>query len=69
LVLIASIVAWPVAYYFMHKWIEDFAYRISIGWEIFLSGAVVTVLIALIAISYNAIKASLANPIKSIRYE
>ncbi len=69
LVAIAAIVAFPVAWFFMHKWLQDFAYRISIQWWIFLIAAVVAALIALITISFQAIKAAVANPVKSLRTE
>ncbi len=69
LVLVASIVACPVAYYFMQKWIEDFAFRISLDWYLFFTGVIITIIIALLAVSYNAIKAAVVNPVKSLKYE
>jgi putative ABC transport system permease protein len=69
LILIAFAVATPVGYYFIHKWLQDFAYRVNISWWIFpLAGASV-ILIALITLSYQAIKAAMANPVKSLRTE
>jgi putative ABC transport system permease protein len=53
----------------MHKWLEDFAYRISIGWPVFLVAAFSTVSIAIITISFQAIKAATANPVKNLRTE
>jgi putative ABC transport system permease protein len=68
-VLLANIIAWPVAYYFMNKWLEDFAYRIEISWWMFvLSGGIVLV-IALATVSVQAIKAATANPVESLKYE
>jgi putative ABC transport system permease protein len=69
LVFIALLIASPVAWYFMHKWLQDFAYRISIGWWIFIAAGAVALLIALITISFQAIKAAMANPVKSLRTE
>ncbi len=68
-VLIANVLAWPVSYYFMHKWLEDFAYRIDIGLETFLLAGSISFTIALITVSYQAIKTALANPVDALRYE
>jgi len=69
LVLIANIVAWPLAYYLMSNWLLDFAYRINIGFETFIAAAVVTLFIAILTVSFQAIKAAITNPVKSLRYE
>ena len=69
LVLIAAIIAFPVAWYAMNNWLKDFAYRISIQWWIFVVAAVTALLIALLTVSFQAIKAALANPVKSLRTE
>jgi putative ABC transport system permease protein len=69
LVLLASVVASPVAYYFMQKWLQDFAYRIEISWWIFVLAGVFAALIALLTVSYQSIKAALVNPVKSLRTE
>lgn len=69
LVLIASLIAFPVAWYFMNKWLQDFAYRISIPWWIFIAAAILSAAIALITISFQAVKAAIANPVKSLRTE
>jgi putative ABC transport system permease protein len=69
LVLIASLIAFPLAWWAMHTWLQDFAYRISIGWWVFAIAGVSAVIIALGTISFQAIKAALANPIKSLRTE
>lgn len=69
LVIIAIVIATPIAWYFMHKWLEDFAYRINISWYVFLGAAVAAILIAFITISFQAIKAAIANPVKSLRTE
>ena len=69
LVLIAAVIAFPVAWWAMYKWLNDFAYRIDIEWWIFLVAGVAAILIALITISFQSIKAALANPVKSLRTE
>jgi ABC-type antimicrobial peptide transport system permease subunit len=69
LIAIAFVIASPLAWYFMHQWLQDFAYRIDISWTIFVIGGVTSLLIALITVSFQAIKAALANPVKSLRTE
>lgn len=69
LVLVAAVVAFPVAWYAMNKWLEDFAYRINIGWWVFVVAGVAALLIALITVSFQAVKAALINPVKSLRTE
>jgi putative ABC transport system permease protein len=69
LTLLASVLAFPVAWYFMNKWLEDFAYRITISWWIFIAAACSALLVALLTISFNAIKAAITNPVKSLRTE
>jgi ABC-type antimicrobial peptide transport system permease subunit len=69
LVLVAIILAIPTAYYFMHQWLQDFAHRINIGWVAFVAAAVAAILIASITVSFQAIRAALANPVKSLRTE
>jgi putative ABC transport system permease protein len=68
-VLIGNLIAWPVAWYLMHKWLENFAYQINISLWVFLLAGVLALLIALLTVSYQSIKAGLANPIKSLRSE
>ena len=69
LVLIAIIIATPVSLYFMGKWIQSFAYRITLDWWIFVTGGLIAILIAMSTVSYQAVKAALANPVKSLRNE
>ncbi|MEO6582979.1 MAG: ABC transporter permease [Ferruginibacter sp.] len=69
LVIIALIIASPLAWYFMHKWLQDFAYRINIGWIVFVTTGFLVLLIALLTISFQAIKAARSNPVKSLRTE
>jgi len=68
-VLLANIIAWPVAYYFMNKWLQSFAFRINIGLGIFLTSGMIALAIALLTVSYQSIKAATANPVDSLRYE
>ena len=68
-VLIANLIAWPVAYYFMNNWLKDFAYRINMNFWVFFTSGVLALLIALLTVSIHAVKAARANPIKSLRYE
>lgn len=69
LVIISNIIAWPLAWFVMSKWLEDFAYRIRISWTTFLFVALVSVVIALLTISFQSIKAAIANPVKSLKSE
>jgi len=69
LVVISLVIASPVAWYFMNKWLQDFAYRISISWWMFVIAAIVAIGIAFITVSFQAIKAAIANPVKSLRTE
>ena len=69
LVLIASVIAFPFAWYCMDNWLQDFAYRIVISWWIFVAAGVVALLIALVTVSFQAIRAALMNPVKSLRTE
>jgi len=69
LVSISFLIAVPIAWYGMNKWLLDYSYRIKIGWEIFLVAGVLAFLIALFTVSFQAIKAALANPVRSLRTE
>ena len=69
LVLISFVIAAPVAWYFMHDWLKDFAYRISISWWIFILSGILALLIAVVTISFQAIRAAMANPVRSLRTE
>ncbi|MGD2245630.1 MAG: ABC transporter permease [Candidatus Aminicenantes bacterium] len=68
-IILSSFIAWPLAYYFMSKWLENFAYRINISLLTFVLSAVIALLIALITVSYQAVKTALSNPVESLRYE
>jgi ABC-type antimicrobial peptide transport system permease subunit len=69
LVLIASLIAFPVGWWAMNRWLQSFAYRIHLHWWIFLLTGLLVVLIALVTVSFQAIKAAIANPVKSLRSE
>jgi putative ABC transport system permease protein len=68
-VLIALLIAFPVAWWLMNKWLQDFAYRIEISWIVFLLSGLAAVLIALVTISFQTVKAAITNPVKSLRTE
>ena len=69
LVLFANIIGWPVAYYAMKRWLQNFAYRTDIHLGIFLLSTALIFLISFLTLSYQAIKAARANPVDSLRYE
>jgi putative ABC transport system permease protein len=69
LVLIAIVIASPVGWWAMNSWLRDFAYRINVSWWMFAAAGLIAVLIALFTISFQAIKAAIANPVKSLKTE
>jgi putative ABC transport system permease protein len=69
LIAIALLIAFPIAYYFMHNWLQAYTYRTNLSWWIFAVTAAGTVVITLLTVSYQSIKAALANPVKSLRSE
>jgi putative ABC transport system permease protein len=68
-ILVANIIAWPVAYFAMNSWLQNFAYRINIGLGIFLLAAVLAFVIALLTVGYQAVRTARANPVEALRYE
>ncbi|MBN1273211.1 MAG: ABC transporter permease [Candidatus Aminicenantes bacterium] len=68
-ILIANILAWPAAYFFMSKWLQNFAYRTNIGLWVFVVSAASVIFIALLTVSFQSVKAATANPVDSLRYE
>jgi putative ABC transport system permease protein len=68
-VVIANLIAWPLAYFIMNKWLEDFAYRINIPLWSFIIAGIAALAIAVLTVSYQAVKAALTNPVRSLRYE
>ncbi len=69
LIAIAFLIATPLAWYFMNRWLQDYAYRINVSWWVFAAGGGAAIIIALATISFQAIKAAMANPVKSLRTE
>ncbi|HEV3327728.1 MAG TPA: ABC transporter permease [Puia sp.] len=69
LVLVAFIIAAPIAWFAMHNWLDNFSYHIAIGWTVFAFSGTLAVLIAVLTVSYQSIRAALANPVKSLRTE
>ena len=69
LVILSFFIAMPLAWYFMHTWLQDFAYRTNISWWVFVLAGAIAVLIAVFTVSFQAIKAAIANPVKSLRTE
>jgi ABC-type antimicrobial peptide transport system permease subunit len=69
LIAIAFAIATPIAWYYMHEWLQDYVYRINISWWLFAAGGLAAIIIALATISFQAIKAAIANPVKSLRTE
>ncbi|MFQ6115155.1 MAG: ABC transporter permease, partial [bacterium] len=69
LVLLANLLAWPVAWYAMNRWLQNFAYRIEISWWVFALAGGVALVIALLTVSTQAVRAALANPAEALRYE
>jgi putative ABC transport system permease protein len=69
LILIANVIAWPLAYYALHRWLQNFYYRISIRLEFFLLGMALVLVIAVVSVGFQSLKAALASPADSLRYE
>jgi putative ABC transport system permease protein len=69
LVVVAIVIAVPIAYFILHNWLQDFAYRITISWWIFGLAGIVAIIVALATISFQAVKAATSNPVKSLRSE
>ncbi len=69
LVLLANLIAWPLAYFAMNRWLRNFAYRTSIGLELFLFSGILALVIAMLTVSYQSIRAARANPVNSLRNE
>jgi putative ABC transport system permease protein len=69
LVVIANLIAWPVAWYAMNRWLENFAYRISLSLWLFVAAGLLALMITALTVSFQAIKAAISDPVKSLRYE
>jgi putative ABC transport system permease protein len=68
-VLIAAIIAWPVAWFCIYKWLQDYAYRVTISWWVFIASVFLAIIIAFITICFQAIRAAMTNPVESLRTE
>lgn len=68
-VLLAFLIASPVGGYFMHQWLNGFAYRTFLSWQVFAWSGAVVLMVVMLTIGYQAIKAAVANPVKSLRTE
>ena len=69
LVAISCLIAFPIAWWMMKNWLDSYAYRINISWTVFLEAGILALIIAMITVSFQAIKAAIANPVKSIKTE
>jgi ABC-type antimicrobial peptide transport system permease subunit len=69
LLAIAFVISMPIAWFYMNRWLQDYAYRINISWWVFAVGGLTAIIIAMATISFQALKAAVANPIKSLRTE
>ncbi|HEX2629886.1 MAG TPA: ABC transporter permease, partial [Chitinophagaceae bacterium] len=69
LVLISLLIASPIAYYFMHGWLENYTYRVSISWWIFALAGSIAFVLTIVMVSFQAIKAAVTKPVKSLRTE
>jgi len=69
LVLVANLIAWPLAWFAMNSWLQNFAYRIEIGWSLFILAGALVLIISFLTVSSQAIRAALANPVDTLKYE
>jgi ABC-type antimicrobial peptide transport system permease subunit len=69
LISVAFVIATPIAWYYMHRWLQDYVYRIDLSWWLFLAGGLAAIVIALATVSFQAMKAAITNPVKSLRAE
>jgi putative ABC transport system permease protein len=69
LVIVAAVIAFPLAWWVMHNWLQDFAYRTGMSWWVFIMAGAVAALIAIVTVSFQTIKAAIMNPVKSLRNE
>jgi putative ABC transport system permease protein len=68
-VIIAAVIAFPLAWWVMHSWLQDFAYRTNISWWVFILAGILAAGIAIVTVSFQTIKAAIMNPVKSLRTE
>ena len=69
LVVLALVIATPIAYYLTNEWLQEFAYRVDIQWRVFVLAGLLAIIIALATISFQSLRAAMANPVKSLRNE
>jgi ABC-type antimicrobial peptide transport system permease subunit len=69
LVIVANVIAWPVAYLAMRKWLQSYAYRVDLGYFVFFGAMLLALFVAILSVGYQAIRAARANPADSLRYE
>jgi putative ABC transport system permease protein len=69
LVIVANVIAWPLAWYGMRQWLQDFAYRTDLSWWIFALAAILALVIALLTVSFHAVRAAVSNPVEALRNE
>ena len=69
LIIFANLIAWPLGYYIMNRWLENFAYKIDLTLTVFFTAGLLTLIIAVATVSFQAVKASLTNPAKTLKYE
>ena len=68
-VLIANLIAWPIAWYLMDNWLDNFAFHVSFGWWIFVIAGLISIVIASSTVMFQSIKTGLTNPINALKYE
>jgi len=69
LVFVSCVIATPIAYYYLNNWLKNYDYRVGINWQVFVMAALLALIITVITVSFQAIKAAIANPVKSLRSE
>lgn len=69
LVLVSFVIATPLSWYMMQRWLEDYAYKITITWDVFILAGLMSIIIALFTVSYQSVRAALANPVETLRRE
>ena len=68
-ILVANVLAWPAAWFAMNRWLQNFAYRVNIGWFSFLLAGLLALIIALVTVSFQTVKAAMSNPVDALKYE
>ncbi len=68
-IILANIIAWPAAYLIMNSWLQNFAYKITVGWELYILSAGIVLIVAIFTVFTMVIRVALANPVEALRYE